>query len=119
MAWVPPSIGSLRSSVRFERRVDSADGIGGFTSSWSPVATVAAKLTPLKGGEEVRAARLSGQEPVEITVRSETLTRSITSADRAVDVRSGQTFNIKWTGNLDERDRFITVIAQAGGHADG
>lgn len=119
MAWTPPGAGDLRQSVRFERRIDVSDGIGGVTSSWTPLATVPAKVAPMKGGESVRAARLAGVSNVEITVRSDTTSRSVTPADRAVDARSGQTYNIKWTGNLDERGRFITIIVEAGGHISG
>lgn len=119
MAWTPPSAGDLRQMIRFDRQENVSDGMGGFDQTWTPLTTVAAKVGPMRGGEQIRAERLSGIEPVEIIVRSDAKTRSIVQADRAVDTRTGRTFNIKWSGNLDERDRFIVILAEAGGHLDG
>lgn len=115
-----PNIGEMRHRIRIDRRRDEANEVGDLVGVWRPLASgVAARLIVTKGGEEVRAARLSGISSFDITIRSTVSTRQITTADRIVDERSGQTFNVQWVGNLDGKDRFLTITAEAGGHTDG
>lgn len=113
-----PSAGDLNRRIRFERKSRTRDEIGGQAEAWASLITVAAQISPLRGGEEVQANRLSGIQRFTITVRSDSTTRTLTPDDRAVDARSGQKLNLKWSANWDERDRFITLIADAGGPAD-
>lgn len=88
---------------------------------WRPlVSGVAARLVPTKGGEDVRASRLSGTVTYDLVVRSTQTTRAITAADRLVDERTGAVFAIRTPPlNLDGRDRFLTFTVEAGGLTDG
>jgi len=107
--------GLLRERVRFERRVNSLDGYGNTVSSWNQlVGPVAARIKPLRGGEKVMAQRLESVVTVEITVRKSSDTIQVTEADRAIDVRSGDEFNIKAVVNPDERGRYLTFTATRG-----
>jgi hypothetical protein len=115
-----PRPSDLRHRITVQRRSEmTPDGYGNTLSTWAPLLTgVPAKIGPQKGGENVQEARVAGLAPFEVIIRSTASTRALTTADRLVDERSGQTFAISWIGNLDERDRFLWIIAQSGG-ADG
>jgi len=106
--------GDLRQAITVQRKTTTPNAAGDLTGSWANVATLAASIMPTRGGETVRAQRLGGISPFDIVVRSSSVTRSITSADRLID-RDGQAYNVKWAGNLDGRDRFIWIAAEAGG----
>ncbi len=109
--------GLLRERIIFEQRSSVSDGGGNFEDAWTPTDAVAARIRPLKGSEPVLAQRLSGVQPVVITVRSSAATREVTTAWRARDARSGATFNISAV-TPDERGAYIDILAQSGG-ADG
>lgn len=104
------------------------DGAGNRVGDWGPAGgavaapvftlTRPARIAPRTGGEEVQAARLAGTSQWDIWVRSDAGTRQIRVEDRAVDVRTGQTFNIRYIANLDERGRFLLLQCEAG-VADG
>lgn len=113
-------IGGLRERVRVEARSPVSDGMGGTANTWQVVASdIPARIAPTRGGEEVRAARLSGIALFDIVVRSYEDTRLITTASRIVNERTGQTYNVKWVACLDERDRFLTMTTEAGGVVGG
>lgn len=113
-------IGGLRERIRVEARTSISDGMGGVTTGWTTIAAdIPARIAPTRGGEEVRAARLSGIGLFDIVVRSSEQTRPTTAACRVVNERTGQTFNVKWVACLDERDRFLTMTTEAGGLVDG
>lgn len=112
-----PTIGELRHRVRFEAQKAIENELGELTGGWRPlVSGVAARLVPTKGGEDVRAARMSGTVTYDLVVRSTQSTRAITAADRLVDERTGAVFAIRTPPlNLDGRDRFLTFTVEAGG----
>lgn len=111
------SAGDLRERVIFEQRNTESDGAGNFTDEWVATPAVSAHIKPLKGSEPVLAERLSGRQPVVITVRSSTATRAVTTDWRARNARSGATFNITAV-TPDERRAYIDILAISGG-ADG
>lgn len=112
-----PTIGELRQRVRFETQKATENELGELTGGWRPlVSGVAARLIPTKGGEDVRAARMSGTVTYDLVVRSTASTRSITAADRLVDERTGAIFAIRTPPlNLDGKGRFLTFTVEAGG----
>lgn len=119
MAWKAPEIGDLTNRVRIDRKVNVSDGMGGFSSSWETlIPALAASATPVRGGEDVRAGRMSGISGFDVVIRSNPAARSITPGDRAV-LRDGRTINIKWVGDLDGRGRFLMISGEAGGLTDG
>jgi head-tail adaptor len=114
------SAGPLRERIRFERRAAaSGDGYGNFEGAWATlVEAVASRVRPIRGGESVMAARLTGVTTYEITVRSSIATRGVAPGDRAVRESDGATFNIRAIVNPDERDRYIALTCETGA-ADG
>lgn len=77
--------------------------------------TVWAKLLPLRGGEQVMAARLEGRQPWIITVRRTPETRQITTDWRVVNVDDAtQVFNVRSvTPNMTDRD-IIDLLVEEG-----
>lgn len=100
MAWTPPKV--LRQRVKFQRRARGTP-VGGIVKDpeWSDLIPHRfAELLPVRGGEAVTAARLSGQEAFTLVVVSCTATRAVTTDDRVIDLDDpGRPFDVK--SNLD------------------
>jgi head-tail adaptor len=112
--------GELREMLRFDRRATIPDdGYGNTQGAWGAFAgPYPARVAPPAGSEDVLAERLTGLQPVEITIRWTPLAVTIQTQDRAVDVRSGRTYSVSSINNADERRAYLTILATAGG-ADG
>jgi head-tail adaptor len=67
----------LRAQVTFAARITVSDEYGATTGGFEDRFTVRARIWPRLGGETVLAARLSGTQPVTITVRESPDTREI------------------------------------------
>jgi SPP1 family predicted phage head-tail adaptor len=106
--------GKLRERVTFQKRSAQADdGYGNTLTAFADVMTVWAGVAPLRGGEEIMAARLQGTQPVVITVRYSSQTVAVTPEWRAVDARTGTVYNIR-TAVADARKAQIDMICEAG-----
>lgn len=116
MAWRPPGAGELREKIKIERRTREPNGRGGEVETWRLVASgLPAKISPTKGGEEVRAARLTGVNTFDVTVRQSAALSAITADMRLTNERTGAVYNIVWAANLDERSRFLTMTVKSVG----
>lgn len=111
----------MRQRITFETRNVSPDGAGNTeTTGWTSQFARGARVHPLRGGEEVTAARLQGTQPVIITVRSDSQTRTIDSTWRANDQRNGVVYDIKSISNNDEKNIYLDLMCVAGvGDAQG
>lgn len=89
------SAGNLTESVAVELLDEGSDGGGGVTSNWSEQFQARARYIHLRGGESVRAARLSGNHIQVVRMRASINTRSVTTDHRIRDLRSGDVFNIR------------------------
>lgn len=114
-----PGAGPLRERVAFDAREEIDDGYGNHVGAWQErIAPVAARIQPLKGGEQVLAARLTGVQPVIIRVRRSAATAAIDPTWRARDVRRGAVYNIRSVADMEERGAYLDMLCEAGG-ADG
>lgn len=107
--------GDLNQRITAERRADQPDGFGNVKAGLVTVGSgIPARISPMKGGEQVRAQRLEAVRNFEIVTRSDGFTRSLKASDRLTNQRTGQAFNIRHVANLDERDRWLvfTVVAE-------
>ncbi|MFG1432346.1 head-tail adaptor protein [Xanthobacter sp. V2C-8] len=86
--------GQLNRRLTFQARValHGGDGAGNFEAAWVDQFTVSARVQPRFGGEAVLASRLTGTQPVTITVRRSTSTRRIAADWRAIDARDGAVY---------------------------
>lgn len=108
--------GKLREKLLFQRRAIVDDGFGNEQSGdFATVFTAAAELIPLKGGEPVLAARLSGVQPFIIKIRGCNAARDVTPAWRAVDARNPvRLFNITAAVDPDNKNAWIDIMATQG-----
>lgn len=107
------SAGRLDKRVRFDSPTPTEDGFGGREDGWTAQMTVWACYTRLRGGETVLASRLEGRQPTVIRVRASSAARAITTDWRAVDVRTGETFNIR--SIVETQDRaWLDITAESG-----
>ncbi|HEY1071502.1 MAG TPA: head-tail adaptor protein [Brevundimonas sp.] len=98
--------------MRFDSREEDANGdpLGVF----KPGFTVWAKVDYLRGSEAAIQQRLEKRQPVSMTVRDSSQTRTITPAMRVVNVRTGEIFNV--TAASPGRDAgFRNILAVSGG----
>jgi hypothetical protein len=108
-----PTAGDLFYSVAFDRKGSAPDGAGGTTTGFTEQFSCRAAFIHLRGGESVLAARLDGQHPQVIRVRSSINTRGVTTDWRVRDKRTGDVFNIRdITPGLDRQ--FIDFLCQKG-----
>ncbi|RJG46504.1 head-tail adaptor protein [Mesorhizobium sp. DCY119] len=107
--------GSLSERITFQVRGVVPDGYGNdVTGPFADQFTEPARLAPRLGSEPVIAARLTGVQPFLLTVRSSARTREITPAWRAVNARTGRTYNIKAIVNPDERNAYLEMLVVEG-----
>ncbi|MGQ2971833.1 head-tail adaptor protein [Brevundimonas mediterranea] len=105
-------LGKMRGKVRFDRLEETRDEYNSPVGVWVTFATVAARVRYMRGGESVLAQRLTGVQPVVVTVRSTASTRDIKLSDRAIDTRTGDALNIESLAP-DERGAFIEILCEA------
>lgn len=107
--------GDLRDRLRFEQRAVLDDGYGNPVSGeFAEQFSRWAEVKPMRGGEDVLAARLQGTQPIMIRVRYDSLTKTITPEWRAVDVRNGTVYAIRTAVDMERRRMWIEMMAEAG-----
>lgn len=93
----------LFEAVAFDMPVAASDGQGGAESGWSQLHACRAHFRYLRGGESVQAARLSGVQPVVVTVRNCADMRTISTDGRMRDTRRGDRYNINTIVEAENR----------------
>lgn len=107
--------GSFRTKVSFQQRPAVSDGYGNNEGDFEEEFIRWVEIRPSLGIETVNAARLAGQQPVDIIVRSDSDTRQITAAWRAVSVNDGVVYAITSPAIDVKQDRaFLTIKAVVG-----
>lgn len=107
------SAGELRERVAFHSiaEVDSSFGIE--AGEYEEQFRRAARIKSAGGSEPVIAQRLTGVNPVEITVRSDSSTREVTEAWKIVDTRTLQAYQVR-SVIPDERRKYIKFLVELG-----
>ena len=107
--------GELKERVRLERRRTTDDGYGNLRGTWQTlVCGQPARIVPAKGNEITRADRLAGISNFDIHLRKSKTAPQLSSGDRLVNERTQQIYDIRWVGNLDEKNRWLTLTCQSG-----
>jgi len=106
--------GALNHRVDFQKPVTGDDGHGGVVVSWATQFSVACRLVPKLGGEDVMAQRMQGKQPYILTVRSSSETRQIGTSWRARNARTGTLYAIKSVANVDERGAYLDLLVVDG-----
>lgn len=105
-------IGHFRHRITFQEQVETPDGGGGYDLSWQNIAempTVWARIIPLSGSERLAAQRLESRITHRIRIRYRA---GITPDLRAAF--KGRTFNIRAVINVEEKNRFLDLLAEEG-----
>jgi len=107
--------GRLRRRLVFQSRAQVDDGMGNVEGDFGDQFSRWAEVKPSLGIETVNAARLQGQQPVDITVRQDNQTRTIASDWRAVDETSGTVYAVTSPAiDLQQDGAYLTVKAVSG-----
>jgi head-tail adaptor len=112
--------GEMRHRIAFDERQTVDDGMGNEQGAFVQQFVVAARVRAKFGGEAVSAARLTGQQPVVITVRASSQTDRITTDWRARDVRSDPdpaeqtSYNIRSIADPDDSGAWLELFCQTG-----
>lgn len=111
-----PGSGLLRNKLNFQLRLTYDDGAGNEQSGdFATMFSATAELIPLKGGEPVLAARLTGTQPYIIRIRSCVAARSIDTSWRIVDARNpARIFNITAAVDPNNKNAWIEIMATQG-----
>lgn len=105
--------GDLHERVAFDSPALVTDGYGGVEDGWTEEFICRAHYRFLRGGETVQAARLSGRQPVVVTVRASSETAAITPAWRMRDTRTGTIYNVRSIVRTEDR-RFYELTCESG-----
>lgn len=103
----------LYEAVAFDNPTSSADGQGGQEAGWTLVHACRAAYLYLRGGESVQQARLTGRQPVVVTIRDCDDARLITPDGRMRDTRRGEIYNIRSIVPSDDR-RYLELTCERG-----
>jgi SPP1 family predicted phage head-tail adaptor len=76
MTFKPTSPDELNTRITFQRQTKVSDGAGGFTTSWTDLATVWAKKTTHRSDEAVQAMATTGTAVHNFRIRYRTDVRS-------------------------------------------
>lgn len=103
----------MRERVAFDRKVETADALGGRSVSWSEIFACAAEFRYQRGGESVEAGALTGQATFKVRVRASEATRGLTADDRLRDVRRDVIYNIREVDAVSDRAS-VWLVAESG-----
>jgi head-tail adaptor len=109
------SAGRMNRRLRFEQREVRDDLMGNRQADFVERFCRWAEIRPSLGIEAVTAARLAGEQPVDITVYRDCDTIDITPDWRAVDVYAGTIYALASPPvDLDQRGARLTIKAVSG-----
>lgn len=103
------SIGKMRYKVKVERATNTRDAGGGLSQAFSSVATIYANIKPKSANSAYRQGMLQEKVTHEITIRY--MKNIDTNSKITYGTRS---FAVNGIVNVDERDRFLTLLCEEG-----
>ena len=110
--------GKLTHRLHLQARTEQDDGYGGTipgTGEWVTQDTVHAEMRPMRGGETVQAARLTGRQPYVVRVRRSAKTLAIRHDWRVVDARAGTVFDVRSpTHDPDGKRAYLEFLVEEG-----
>lgn len=109
--------GKLRERLLFQSPMSGDDGYGNTVDGWQDEKAIWAEVRPIKGGggEQVLGQRLSGVQPVIISVRYSRFSRGIASDWRAIDTRTETLYQVKSPPtDMDGRREYLDMLAESG-----
>jgi head-tail adaptor len=105
--------GLFRDRVTFQRLSSGAvDDYGNVYNGWSDLTTRSGDLREQKGKEAISGGALQDNGMATLRVRSDSVTSTITAADRVV--ARGKTWAIKNAIQVDAKDTLIEFVLEKG-----
>lgn len=112
----------MRDKIHLQSRTATPDGYGNFEAGWQTLASVSARIQPLRYGmsqvEAVIAQKSTGRGFFAIRIRNSSAVAAVNSECRVLNARSDETYNIRQVKNPDERGAYLELICESG-VADG
>tara|TARA_R110002124_G_scaffold207146_1_gene373597 strand:+ start:510 stop:839 length:330 start_codon:yes stop_codon:yes gene_type:complete len=103
------SIGKMRYRVKVERATNTRDAGGGIAQAFNPVTFIYADIKPKSANSVYRQGMLQEKVTHEVTIRY------MTNIDTNSRITFGtRQFAINGIINVDERDRFLTLLCEEG-----
>ena len=103
------SIGKMRYRVKVEMATNTRDAGGGLAQAFGSVATIYANIKPKSANSTYRQGMLQEKVTHEITIRY--MQNIDTNSKITFGTRS---FAVNGIINVDERDRFLTLLCEEG-----
>lgn len=100
--------------LAFDSPVSVGNGQGGQRQGWKEQFQSRAHIRFLRGGETVIAARLSGTQPVVVTIPNHEAARAVTTEWRIRDARTGTIYNIRTNPVQSDDRRWLEITAESG-----
>lgn len=105
------NVGDLKQRIVIESKVETPDGVGGFTVVWSTFATVFARVESVNGNERKFAMRLEENISHVITCRAKSVIGVTTPMRISFQSRL---FQIKSVFRKNELSEWTTILAVEG-----
>jgi len=103
------SIGKMRYRVKVERATNTRDAGGGISQAFNPVTFIYANIKPTSATSSYRQGMVQEKVTHEVTIRY------MTNIDTNSRITFGtRQFAINGIINVDERDRFLTLLCEEG-----
>lgn len=99
--------GQMRERVTIRQRLTTLDAVGAPVHTWQDLATVWARVMPVRSTVGETAERLASLNIYEVTLRWQ----STLGADDQI-VWRGRTLQLRGQQNLDEHQRYLTLTAE-------
>lgn len=99
----------LKHKIQILRLVEVPDALGGFDTSWEPVKTKWAKVSPMSGRELIHADKIDATAASTFVVRFDS---DILESDKILF--KSREYNIHSIVNVDEEDRFLSILGERG-----
>lgn len=107
-----PDAGTMRETINVTTPVAVPDGIGGYTKSTTArLSSVRARITPVRGQEQLIAQGLQAIFSYQIWIRSSQAARQIIESDLIFSQHTNTTYRILSISNPDEQNIFLLITA--------
>lgn len=107
-----PGAGPLRTRVRIDSQIKTPDGQGGYALDWgAPSLSTHAERLDLSGSEQLRAMQVTATSMRRYRLRLPP-SFTIDATMRLVDLRTGETFNIRNTNEPDQFHRWVVLLCE-------
>jgi len=102
--------GRLRHRLSLQQQTQVQDAYGGFTTTWTTVATVWGAIEALRGKESFEVGQTNSEVTARVVIRYGDLWAGLDNTWRVTDAHSGVKYDIESVIQPEERSRPNTVF---------